>query len=280
MTFFQKILAFFGLYKAPVIQLPTAQQSPAPAPVQPLVPNPESVPAPAVVQGPWNGETVDGVDTSKYQLDMTLADWKELFARGFRWMYPKGVDGKGPNADIYLLRSKLDAALAGFICFAGYCFFRFDQDPLEQARALFRVTGGVKVGEGPLVIDSEWDNQSKDLGYHDRDHGGTRQMIDGPGEEKLYACLCEVERLSGVTPWLYGSYGFLKFNNPARFARFPFIIANYSKTTADDKVPLPAPWKIARARQYSGTLKAGKVVEIDGDRFLGSLEELKAYVKK
>jgi GH25 family lysozyme M1 (1,4-beta-N-acetylmuramidase) len=207
---------------------------------------------------------------------MQQRDWNTLYESGFRWMYPKKVDGKsGP--DSYFARSKILAKAAGFIVFAGYCFFRFDQEPLEQARAL--CAGGIAPGEGPFVLDCEWDNASHTLAYHDKDHGGTKQMIDIAGEERLYTCLCEIESLSGVTPWLYGSYGFLRFLKPDRFARFPFVVANYSTRTGDDKVPLPAPWTREVARQYSGSLRAGGAVEIDGDRFLGSLEQLKGYVK-
>lgn len=298
--FWIKVKKFFGapltdlerlaLHNGPVIvaippssTVGTAPPTSIPTPTAPAAPSLGGTPAgsPPILGAPthkWDGSVVLGVDTSHYQEAMTLADWKELFARGFRWMYPKAVDGaSGP--DSYLDVSKKLAAAAGFIVFAGYCFFRFDLDGIAQARALVKATGGVKSGEGPLVVDVEWDNKSADPGYHDSDHGGTRQLIDAKGEEKVYACLCEIERLTGITPWIYGSYGFIKFAKPARFARFPFIVANYSAKLGDGAVPLPAPWKQEIARQYSGHLTAGKTVEIDGDRFLGTLEQLKGYVK-
>jgi GH25 family lysozyme M1 (1,4-beta-N-acetylmuramidase) len=250
-----------------------------PAPPKPVSP-PVTAPSAPVPVAPhtWDGSVVLGVDTAVFQDAMTQADWASLFAKGFRWMYPKAEDG-GTSQDSYFEKSKQQAKAAGFICFAGYDFFRFDQDGVAQAESLVKRTGGVKSGEGPCVIDCEWDNKSKDLGYHDSDHGGTRQMIDLAGEEKLFACLSKVEELTGVTPWLYGSTGFIRFQKPDRFLRFPFIVANYSTKLADDKVPLPAPWKQEIARQYSGKLSEGKVAEIDGDHFLGTLEQLKAYVK-
>jgi GH25 family lysozyme M1 (1,4-beta-N-acetylmuramidase) len=271
------IVSFFT--KAAPAPKPMPVANPVPAPSVGSIASGSTTGANVPPKQTWDGTSeVPGVDTAHYQDAMTAADWLSLFAKGFRWMYPKAVDGaNGP--DSYFAESKILAKAAGFLCFAGYCFFRFDQDPIAQAEALVKVTGGVKSGELPCVIDCEWDNASKDPGYHDRDHGGTRQLIDGPGEEKLYACLCKVQELTGITPWLYGSTGFLIFKSPARFARFPFIVANYSAKTPDGKVPLPLPWVQETARQYSGSLTAGKAGEIDGDRFLGTLDQLKAYVK-
>lgn len=227
----------------------------------------------------WDGSIVLGVDTSHWQEAMGATEWAGLFASGFRWMYPKAVDGKnGP--DTYLVASKKLAKAAGFICSAGYCFFRFDQDPLAQAKALVDSTDGIQSGELPYVLDVEWDNKSADLGYHDKEHGGTRQSLDAAGEDKVYACLVEIERLSGMTPWVYTSYGFGWSKNGARFARFPVIVANYSTKTADDQIPLPAPWTREVARQYSGSLAAGKATQIDGDRFLGTMDQLLAYTKR
>ena len=295
MSFFKWLLSFFLPKPQPASTAPAPVVSPAPSPASPSPASPSpspssngsSVPSgpppvlnpPAPVGHVWDGVTeVLFVDTAHYQDKMVLADWVDLFKRGFRAMYPKAVDGaNGP--DSYWAKSKALAKEAGLLCFAGYCFFRFDQDPIAQAQALVKVTGGVKSGELPCVIDCEWDNASKDLGYHDSDHGGTRQMIDAAGEEKLYACLRQVEILTGVTPWLYGSTGFLSFKSPARFARFPFIVAAYSAKVSDATVRLPAPWKQETARQYSGSLTTANGWGIDGDRFLGTLEQLKAYVK-
>lgn len=236
-------------------------------------------PTPAPISHTWDGVSeVPGVDTARYQDGMGASDWRDLFARGFRWVYPKAKDGANYN-DSYLDTSKSFAKAAGLICSAGYCFFRFDQDGAEQGAALVARTEGVKSGELPHVIDCEWDNASKNLAYHDGDHGGTTCMIDFAGEENLYACLCKVETLTGITPWLYGSTGFIRFRDPARFARFPFIVANYSSRTMDGKVPLPAPWKQEVARQYSGSLTTANGGGIDGDRFLGTLDQLKLYVK-
>lgn len=231
------------------------------------------VPVPA-----WDGSMVLGVDTSHYQRAMTPLDWAELYHEGFRFMYPKAVDGaSGP--DDFLVRSKADAKAAGFLCFAGYCFFRFDQDPIRQAEKMVNVTNGVQTGELAHFLDVEWDNASKDKGYHDGDHGGTRGTLDAIGEEMVYAALCRIEALTKMTPWLYTSAGFWTAKNPARFARFPLCIANYSKGTADDKIKVPAPWTRATMRQYSGSLTVGHGTGIDGDRFLGTFDQLKAYAK-
>lgn len=295
-SFFAWIISLFSP-KSPAT-VPPASSPVAPAPVvapapdthatAPSAPVPTTTPSIPDAGGKiqpqplpeWDGKTeVLFVDTAHYQDSMKLADWADLFKRGFRAMYPKAVDGQyGP--DSYWAKSKEFARQVGMLCFAGYCFFRADQDPLAQANALVKVTGGVNPGELPCVVDFEWDNSSKDPGYHDRDHGGTRQMNDEKEENNLYICLCRVEELTGITPWLYGSTGYIRFKNPARFARFPFIVANYSSKTADGDVPLPAPWKRAAARQYSGSLKTASGDGIDGDRFLGSLDQLKAMVKK
>jgi GH25 family lysozyme M1 (1,4-beta-N-acetylmuramidase) len=58
-------------------------------------------------------------------------------------------------------------------------------------------------------------------------------------KEDLYKCLCEIERLTGMTPWLYVNYSAafrLKFDK--RFARFPAWFARYNSTLG----PIPLPW--------------------------------------
>lgn len=228
---------------------------------------------------PWDGSFVLGIDVARYQKNLnTPAEWKALWDMGVRWMYPKAADGvSGPDSQF--ARLKAEGKAAGMICSAGYCFFRLDQDPIKQAEALVRMTNGVQKGELPHVLDVEWDNASADKGYHDSEHGGTRGTLDVAGEEKAYAALVRIEQLTMMTPWIYTSAGFFVAKNAARFARFPVIIANYSKGTADDKIKIPAPWKRATVRQYTDKIVVGDVDGIDGDRFLGNLSQLKAYTK-
>lgn len=232
---------------------------------------------PAPTPGEWDGSFVLGIDVARYQVNLnTPAEWKALWDMGVRWMYPKFSDGEsGPDSQG--ARLKKEGKAAGMISSPGYCFFRFDHDPVAQAKKLVALTGPVQVGELPHVLDVEWDNNSSDKGYHDSEHGGTRGTIDAAGRDKVYTALTSIEQLTGVTPWMYTSAGFW-VGDDMRFKRFPCIIANYSKGTADNKIKVPVGLTLV-ARQYTDKIVVGDVDGIDGDRFLGTLAQLKAYVK-
>jgi GH25 family lysozyme M1 (1,4-beta-N-acetylmuramidase) len=229
---------------------------------------------PASAPTNWDGSFVLGYDVAHYQSALTAADWVNAHAKGIRFMYPKAIDGvSGPDSS--LARFKKDAKAASILSFAGYGFNRFSIDPRKQAEKLVEITQGVQSGELPHVIDDEWSNTSADASRY-----GNGKAMDAAAEDHIFAYLSRVEELSGVTPWHYTSNGFFRARNPERFARFPLILANYSSRLSDAQVPVPAPWKRETMRQYSGSLSTGHASEIDGDRFLGTLDQLKAYVKQ
>lgn len=110
------------------------------------------------------------------------------------------------------------------IGYSGYHFYVCRIDPIVQAQFYVRQHGEFTL---PPQIDFETADKVQteaDL-YADK--------------EDLYKCLLEVERLTGMTPWLYVNYGAagrLKF--APKFGRFIAWFARYNSFLG----PIPAPW--------------------------------------
>lgn len=110
---------------------------------------------------------------------------------------------------------------------SGYHFYECRQDPIKQVDAYMKAHGSF---EFPPQVDYEtyktkYAEQTEDDLMRDK--------------EDLYILLCELEKRTGMTPWLYVNYGAagrLKFDS--RFGRFPAWFARYNSTLG----PIPAPW--------------------------------------
>lgn len=240
---------------------------PVPAHVPSVTPT-DTVPPP--LSSP-SSVLIKGIDVAKYQDGIK---WAEVYSEGFRFMFPKATDGAS-GLDAFCPSFKRDAKANGILVGAGYCFNRFKADPIAQAAHLCLVTGGVMIGELPLILDCEWDNSAE--GFPQYKDGGE---LDDAGADHLFSCLNEIERLSKVTPWVYTSKSFWgdKIKNPERFSRFPLWLNDFhAKTVADLRIP--APWKRPVVWQYKEAPLAG-VSGVDLNYFLGSIEELKAMARK
>lgn len=245
-----------------------------PKPVsEPAIPAPAPAPRPPVVTPPLPGDKlarVTGLDVSHYQ---DAVDWKKAWDLGFRFCFAKATDGLTYKDDKYAMHRE-QAKRAGLI-FGSYHFFRFAGSPTDQAHHFFRTTGGVGVGELPLVLDIEWDRKSE---RYSEGH-----IMDEAGAKAALACATEIERLSGITPIIYtNAYFFTGFPNAARFSRFIPWIPSYSDSLkpSGDKVKVPAPWKSWTFWQDSEDFTLGKIKAIDTNVFRGSLDDLKALTRK
>jgi lysozyme len=206
---------------------------------------------------------IHGVDVSHYQ---SAIDWKLALSMGKRFCVAKASDGLSDNADSMFAKHRSASKEAGLI-FGAYHFLRFDNNPITQAKTLLKITGGVLPGELPLTVDVEWDNRSKNGGYHDGGH------LDDAGANTALTCLEYLEKETGIAPIIYTSNAFFYgFKNPERFSRFIPWIAHY--TSSVEKVKTPKPWKAPVFWQYSDNEHIKGVQAIDGDAFLGSFEDL------
>jgi lysozyme len=276
---------FFSLFKkkdAPVIQLPTQQKAPSSpdgsAPSAPI-PNPTLTPPPAAPEP----SKCFGVDVSGYQ---EAIDWQRAFSDAFRFAGIRATSYVGGKliVDPMVSRHRSGARAAGLITYL-YHFFRFDLDPIAQADFFLLAAGEVLSGELPLCLDLEWDNTSKDLGYHDADHGGTRQTLDEKGALAALACLQRLEAKTGMVPILYTNpYFFTGIRNPERFAKYiPWLSAYVS---SEDKIHTAGlPWKKLVFWQKSEHLvlrgaNGSSVQNCDLDVFEGTYAELRALCRK
>lgn len=245
----------------------------SPAPEKPdlkIVPPPVSTPTEPPPLPKSTGENLLGVDMAHWQEGVF---WPDLKEEGVRFCIAKATDG-ATGID-RLFGDHRRRAVAYGIVPGAYCFNRFSHEPKAQARKLMDVTGGLLPGELCLALDVEWDNSSGSPARY-RDGG----ELDDAGADHVYATLLEIERLSGVTPWIYTAPGFWtgRFKNPERFARFPLWLNDF-KAKSVFQLRTPKPWKKPVVWQY-GEKKMARVGGVDLNLFLGSEEELQAMRRK
>lgn len=220
---------------------------------------------PPPVEAPKKRE-VRGVDCAKWQ---TGIRWKDVQAAGFEFAICKASDG-ATSKDVAYNEHRRGAKAAGLI-FGSYHFFRFDIDPLIQAENFLKTMGDVQPGELPPCLDLEWDRYSKN-----QTEGKT---MDEVAAKNALICLERIEKVTGMVPIVYTNYYFFQgFKNPERFAKYTPWIPAYNTTA--DKVRIPPPWKKLVFWQYSESLTLGGVDKVDGNIFFGTIDELKALVKK
>ena len=260
MSFWIWLKSLFTKPQAKPVEAPPA----APKPQQPAVP-----PAGSSTSTP-TGATVKGLDVSHYE---PVVDYAKAFSQGFRFVYAKASDGGG-GADAKLDYHRAGAKAAGLI-FGGFCFNRFDADPIQQASFFMREMATIRPGELPPCLDVEWDRYAKNTGYHD---GG---KIDEAGAAHCLVTLKELERLSGMIPVWYTHHFFFQGVSPAlvkEFARYPLWL-----TQPGLKAPTAIPG-LPKVTFWQNTFhQAGLASEnpdgIDADVFYGSLDDLKALCK-
>ncbi len=235
--------------------------------VTPKIPDPIQVAIPSVPFVPF----VLGVDCAHYQDGIR---WGDVYANGYRFAINKATDGETGHDSHHALFRK-QAKISGLIVGAGYCFNRFKADPIKQAAHLMNITGGIQAGELPLCLDVEWDNSPD--GFQKYKDGGE---LDDAGANHVLSCLEEIERLSGMTPWVYTAKSFWGDNisEPKRFSRFPLWLNDFRAKDITE-LRIPSPWKRPVAWQYGEKAMAG-VAGVDLNQYLGSMESLKAMVRQ
>ncbi len=120
------------------------------------------------------------------------------------------------------------------IKYSGYHFFECNKDPIAQVEHYMKTHGNFIL---PPQVDYETTT-------------GQTESDLLKGKENLYIMLCELEKRTGMTPWIYVNYGAagrLKFD--AKFGRFPAWFARYNSFLG----PIPAPWTEATTGAWQFT---------------------------
>ena len=118
-----------------------------------------------------------------------------------------------------------------------------NRDPVEQAQLFFSEAAALGCADRATVLDLEFPK--------DTDMAKWNESAAGVLEWGL-KCLAELERLTGITPWLYASKGYLAaLNSDAALdlATFPLWLAAWS----DSPPAVPGPWTEWTAWQRSNT---------------------------
>jgi lysozyme len=215
---------------------------------------------------------VRGLDLSELQGALTDAQWKELAAKGVRFVYLRAGVGNETGlkaTDARFLEYVAGARAAGIAVGAyGFAYVLPNdpahpgRDPLSQACAHFAACEGLgsRVGDLPPVLDLEWPDPSA------WDTWGV--------DEKLVSSwalqyLEKAATLWGRRPLLYTFPWFVsRARLGAEFAAYELWLAAY------DPIPqVPAPWNQLTVWQKSGgdSFKLPNGVPCDEDAILDEL---------
>lgn len=191
---------------------------------------------------------VNGIDVSHHN---GVIDWKKKAAEGNVFCSIKATEGL-TNTDPLFARNWSASSAAGFINCA-YHFFHPALDAKAQAQHFVRVMGKDLAGHLPPLFDFE--------------------VFDGMGgkvtAEHARVCVEEIQSLTGVTPFLYGSPGFIEgLGDMSWAANCPLWIAHYGVP----KPRIPKPWKLYTFWQTSDAHGW------DLDVFNGPVESLNRFV--
>ena len=117
------------------------------------------------------------------------------------------------------------------------------RDPIAQVALWTAATANLGLDPEPLIVDIEWPPTTSWQFW-----GVNAVSVRG----WLLAALSEAERVTGVTPWVYGSPGFLeaiRTQDEPELGRFPLWLAEWGVNVPG----VPAPWAAWAAWQYSST---------------------------
>jgi lysozyme len=205
-------------------------------------------------------EHVNGLDVSDYQ---GRPSWPAVKASGYSFAFAKATQSTG-NVQDTIATDLAGIRAAGMIAGA-YHFFSFDTDPVQQAQHFLSIYEP-RSGDLPPMLDLEYPDPN------------VAKLSCGPDDAvaRIAAFLRTVEGKTKHRCLLYMGYYFWQdaLGRTDGFSGHPLWLAQYSAGTT----PLvPGAWKSATIWQYSESGAIGGIsCGVDLDRFLGSLDELRA----
>jgi lysozyme len=198
---------------------------------------------------------VNGLDVSDFQ---GLIAWEDVRASGYSFAIAKATEGTG-NYQVTLPGNLTGGRAAGLIMGA-YHFLDWNEDPIAQANH-FLANYTPRVGDLPPALDCE-----------------SCTCDSAQAVSKVSAFIAEVEKhLSGRRMLIYFSLSFPSdhLQGGSGFSGHPTWVADYGVA----EVPVPDAWTKTTIWQYSDTGKVGGIDgDVDLDRFVGTLDDLKAFV--
>lgn len=209
------------------------------------------------------------VDTSHFD---PPANWQELKNNGVVCMYTKATQG-GEFVD-WTLPSQASGARAVGILNGAYHFFMANVSDKIQTANFFKTIDGMKF-DLPFILD--WENGSVQGQTADVQIARAELILDA----MEIAMKADPTRTTPAmtTPWIYMGLDLaLELKLPARFARYPLIVADYSMTPAE--LPVIAPWGKPIMQQFTDSdhlMGVSPGHTIDANWFLGSMLDLRAY---
>lgn len=234
-----------------------------------------------IPQGP---KTLKIFDISHYEPSV---DWKMVGAHpewaGVAIKATDGVAGKDAKTQSHLAGAR-SVQLPALL----YHFFRYGQDPLKQAQNLASVAGPGHKGDGPLIVDVEWDNSQGQGGPY-----ANGKQIDDAAAKKVLACMAELKRLlPGRKLGIYCAASFFDHivddSLRTAFKEFLLWVAFYEhKNTAGGEIETgmpagapkcPAPWDNWFMWQFTDHALVPGIGKIDMSLFNGDEAALQALL--
>ncbi len=195
-------------------------------------------------------EPVMGIDVSSHQGEI---DFEQVKTSGHGFVFVKATQGITFTDPKY--KDNYSMAQEAGLIVGAYHFYMTDDDPTDQANNFFQAAK-LQSGDLPPVVDIE------DLAKKSRPDL----------KDDLQTFLNEVEKKFGAKPIIYSGEHF-SAEYLAGFSSYPFWLAEYGPKHPQ----LPDDWSEWTFWQWSQSGKVdGIQVDVDMNRFNGSLEELKA----
>lgn len=202
------------------------------------------------------GVTTPGIDIYQGNLISDVNELKTHVSYAFLKAYEYHVDPK--------FTSRWSAMKTAGIIRGAYDFFHPGKDPIAQADAFLKIVGPLDAGDLPCALD--WESTD-----------GTPAKSDC---NAVYTWLEYVERKTGKTPIIYTGPSFMtvlyQATKDLRFSRFPLWIANYGVSCPS----VPDPFKDWLFWQGAAKPIPGMQAPTDADLFNGSLDDLRAFIRR
>lgn len=210
---------------------------------------------PVVIPPTTSGIITKGVDI--YHGD-DVTSWAKLKAASWEFVFIKASENYSNDT---MFSTNWANAKAADLLRGAYHFIHFNGDGSGQAQVLWKQleAHGFEDTDLPPVLDFE-----KETDFHPSDINICVDFMD------------EIKKLSGRKPIIYLSRSTPDaMNNPSVLAQYTNWIASYTST-----LHVPAPWTDWQFWQNSGDgLATGISNKCDIDKFNGSVDELRAFIK-
>jgi lysozyme len=211
--------------------------------------------------------SVEGVDVFDGQ---GRIDWVAVAAAGAQFAFIKATQGTYDTQATFAFNWS-QAGRAGLLRSA-YHFFDPTEDGAAQAAHFLSVVGSLSPGDLPPMVDIECPDGDPGCLYPGASGAASAADIT----TRMWAFLNAVEEATGQAPIVYTFTAFLAENGiqTSGLEAFPLALSDPSDTEC---IRAPDPWAQATFWQYSwnGSVQ-GIAGPVDRDRFLGTLDALKA----